>query len=68
MENKTYLIFVMFVYEHADEAGRFQNSTEVQLVDINKDSAKKRALQIAGNKKRKFVHTKTIIERLIENK
>ena len=59
-KNKQY-IFVIYVYEYAD-GSEFLNSVKVELRDENIKSAEKRALELAGTKDRKKVHTTAIIE------
>ncbi len=62
---KTYLLFDMYVFERKDELGQFNNSTNVQLIAENRVDAEKRALEIAGDDRKTFVHTKTVIERFV---
>lgn len=62
MEN-TYLIFVVIVYEVKDPLGNFVNSTKIELFDTTRESAEKRALELAGTETRCFAHTVTVLER-----
>ena len=67
MTAKTYLTYIMVVYEQKDPLGNFTNSTQVELFDTDRESAEKRALEIAGTKSRPHVHTKMVIERFRDN-
>lgn len=63
MQNDTYLIFIVVVYEVKDPIGNFTNSTKVELFDTNRESAERRALELAGTDVRCHAHTTTVLER-----
>ena len=60
----TYLLFIVVVYESKDPLGNFLNSTKVEIIDTSRQSAEKRALDLAGGAEKQFAHTTNVFERI----
>ena len=61
-----YLVFVVFIYEQKDQAGNFQNSTELQLICNSVKEAYKKAIEVAGDEKKKHIHLRQVIEKYVD--
>jgi hypothetical protein len=64
---ETYLVFQVFVYEVKDPVGQFINSCQVEVIAKNREEAERKAIDIVNDPVKKSVHTKLVIEKMVEN-